>query len=34
MARALLKKEVGDEAIVPTPVGDVCWYVNEISYPK
>ena len=34
MARALLKKEVGDEAIVRTPVGDACWYVNEISYPK
>ncbi|ENO3979572.1 transcription elongation factor GreB [Aeromonas veronii] len=34
MARALLKKEVGDEAIVRTPVGDVCWYINEISYPK
>jgi transcription elongation factor GreB len=34
MARALLKKEVGDEAIVQTPVGDACWYINEISYPK
>jgi transcription elongation factor GreB len=33
MARALLKKEVGDEAIVPTPVGDACWYINDISYP-
>lgn len=34
MARALIKKEVGDEAIVRTPVGDACWYVNEISYTK
>ncbi len=34
MARALLKKEVGDEALVQTPVGDACWYINEISYPK
>jgi transcription elongation factor GreB len=34
MARALLKKEVGDEAMVQTPVGDACWYINEISYPK
>ena len=34
MARALLKKEVGDEAIVRTPVGDACWYVNDINYPK
>lgn len=34
MARALLKKEVGDEAMVRTPMGDACWYINEISYPK
>jgi transcription elongation factor GreB len=34
MARALLKKEVGDEVIVPTPSGDVLWWVNEIIYPK
>ncbi|WAT00804.1 transcription elongation factor GreB [Rouxiella chamberiensis] len=33
MARALLKKEVGDSAIVNTPVGDAVWYVNEITYP-
>jgi len=32
MARALLKKEVGDAAIVQTPVGEAQWYVNDISY--
>lgn len=34
MARALLKKSVGDEATVHTPLGDVCWYINHIRYPK
>ena len=34
MARALLKKEVGDEALVPTPTGEVCWWVNVIEYEK
>ncbi|RAW93294.1 MULTISPECIES: transcription elongation factor GreB [unclassified Photorhabdus] len=34
MARALLKKEVGDSAIVHTPTGKVLWYVNEIEYIK
>jgi transcription elongation factor GreB len=34
MARALLKKEVGDEVVVPTPSGDMLWWVNEIEYPK
>lgn len=34
MARALLKKEVGDSAVVNTPVGDAVWYVNEIAYPQ
>ncbi|MEA7538911.1 GreA/GreB family elongation factor, partial [Salmonella enterica subsp. enterica serovar Virginia] len=28
MARALLKKEVGDLAVVNTPVGEANWYVN------
>ncbi len=32
MARALLKKKVGDSAIVHTPTGKVLWYVNEIEY--
>jgi len=32
MARALLKKAVGDAAVVETPAGPACWYVNEISY--
>lgn len=32
MARALLKKELGDEAIVQAPQGEMCWYINEISY--
>lgn len=34
MARALLKKEVGDEAVVPTPGGEMLWFVNSISYEK
>jgi transcription elongation factor GreB len=34
MARALLKKEVGDTAIVNTPLGEALWYVNAIEYPK
>ncbi len=32
MARALLKKEIDDEAIVPTPSGNVTWYINKIEY--
>ncbi|MCL1126943.1 transcription elongation factor GreB [Shewanella surugensis] len=32
MARALLKKEVDDEAIVDTPTGMQTWYVNNITY--
>ncbi|WP_341303131.1 transcription elongation factor GreB [Pseudomonas sp. TMP25] len=32
MARALLKKEVGDEATVQTPQGEMCWWINEVSY--
>jgi len=34
MARALLKKEVGDDVIVPTPAGEMSWWVNVIEYPK
>jgi transcription elongation factor GreB len=34
MARALLKKEVGDLAIVHTPAGEASWYVNDIEYVK
>ncbi|MEZ2694906.1 response regulator [Hafnia alvei] len=34
MARALLKKEVGDAVTVTTPVGEAVWYINEIDYPK
>ena len=34
MARALLKKEVGDAVTVTTPLGDAVWYINEIEYPK
>lgn len=34
MARALLKKEVDDEAVVITPVGKVAWYVVAIEYEK
>lgn len=32
MARALLKKEVDDEVIVPTPEGEKVWYINSIKY--
>ncbi|MCL1067381.1 transcription elongation factor GreB [Shewanella olleyana] len=32
MARALLKKEVDDDAVVPTPNGPQDWYINKISY--
>jgi transcription elongation factor GreB len=34
MARALLKKEVGDEFIVNTPDGDKEWFVNSIVYTE
>lgn len=34
MARALLKKEVGDEVVVPTPGGEMLWFVNSITYEK
>lgn len=34
MARALLKKEVGDEAVVHTPAGETCWWINQIDYVK
>ncbi|MDP2516492.1 transcription elongation factor GreB [Photobacterium damselae subsp. piscicida] len=32
MARALLKKEVDDEAIVQTPLGQKLWFINAIRY--
>jgi transcription elongation factor GreB len=32
MARALLKKEIDDEAIVNTPSGNITWYINKIEY--
>ncbi|MGK3142442.1 transcription elongation factor GreB [Pantoea sp. C2G6] len=34
MARALLKKEVGDAATVETPAGPALWYVNAIDYAQ
>lgn len=34
MARALLKKQVGDEAEVTTEAGKMVWYINAIEYPK
>lgn len=34
MAKALLGKEVDDEAIVHTPLGKVVWYINHIEYEK
>lgn len=32
MARALLGKQVDDEAIVPTPQGKKMWFINTINY--
>lgn len=34
MARALLKKQVDDEAVVQTPEGPVAWCVTDIQYEK
>lgn len=34
MARALLKKEVGDEASVKTEAGTANWYIHSIRYVK
>ncbi len=34
MARALLKKEVGDDAVVRTQVETNTWYINAIYYDK
>ncbi len=34
MALALLKKEVGDEAIVKTQAGEFRWRINKIEYEK
>jgi len=34
MARALLKKEVGDEAQVKTDAGIITWYINAIGYNR
>lgn len=34
MARALLKKEVDDEAVVRTEAGEFLWYIVSIEYPK
>lgn len=32
MARALLKKQEGDDIVVQIPDGEALWYVNQISY--
>ncbi len=34
MARALLKKQVDDEAVVETPTGPAHWYITNIQYDK
>jgi transcription elongation factor GreB len=34
MARALLKKEVDDDAVVQTPEGPKTWFVNNITYKR
>ncbi|WP_426149561.1 transcription elongation factor GreB [Pseudomonas sp. DC3000-4b1] len=32
MARALLKKQEGDEVVVQTPGGEAMWYVAQVQY--
>lgn len=34
LARALLKKQVGDDAVVSTPAGTRVWYITDIRYGK
>jgi transcription elongation factor GreB len=34
MAQALLKKEVGDEALVQTPTFQILWRIRKIEYEK
>lgn len=34
MAKALLKKQVDDEAIVSTPQGNALWLINQIEYSE
>jgi len=34
MARALMKKGVGDEAVVKTDAGEFVWHVIKIEYQK
>jgi transcription elongation factor GreB len=34
MAQALMKKEVGDEAVVKTDAGEFVWHVTKIEYQK
>ena len=32
VARAMMKKQVGDEVMVPTPKGEACLYITDIRY--
>ena len=34
MAQALMKEEVGDEAVVRTAAGEFVWRITKIEYPK
>jgi transcription elongation factor GreB len=34
MAQALMKKEVGDEAVVKTGVREFVWRVKKVEYQK
>lgn len=34
MAKALLSKEVDDEAVVRVPDGEATWYITEVQYEK
>ena len=34
LAKALLNKKTGDEAIVKTPAGEFRWKIHKIEYEK
>ena len=34
MGSALMKKEIGDEAVVKTAAGEFVWHITKIEYPK
>lgn len=34
IAKGLIDKKVGDEAIVTTKIGDIVWHIDNIDYQK